>query len=572
MQHQALALVLTSLSDGAKITIGGDPAWSGTAEDKVRLFQVDDESYRFEGAEGKGAKAPGWVELASSSGTLGIALQEMWQQWPKSIETRANGVALGLFPAFTKGDYDHMEPWYKYLYLIKENCYRLRAGQARGWEVWLNLKGNGQDLAKHADAPLIVIADPAEAVATGVWGEIVPAGTPGAEPYDAWAETQYKGYMRSIEIQRDYGAMNWGDWFGERIVNWGNHEYDTTYELLVMYARTGDPKYFYTANAAAHHSAQVDTVHSLTQELDDWFEQFRPKGYVSRPGMVQEHSVGHVGSFYSYKTIEDLFISKRVEDAGANPHPYLCLGPFDLGHVFTRGMVQHYFLTGDPYVKETVQQIADNLTELVMDRKYNFIGGTHAGRIVGWPLLALVCAYELDQNPSYLAAAGVLVQDALDDQDPVCGGWLRQPMAPDHCTCKHVKHTGMAGFITSIMINGIAQYYRITGDKRLPEAIGKAVTFLNNDTWREEWQDWRYTSCPASQAIRQLGVLLMAEVNGATIAQDEEHLRILNIGWRAKFERLLQAPEPGPGHGKEFSHDMYGSAETVGLLLKRDLL
>ncbi|MCD6505008.1 hypothetical protein J7M22_00155 [Candidatus Poribacteria bacterium] len=58
----------------------------------------------------------------------------------------------------------------------------------------------------------------------------------------------------------------------------------------------------------------------------------------------------------------------------------------------------------------------------------------------------------------------------------------------------------MAGFITAILINGLSRYYFLTGDERLPEAIDRAVTFLDNDTWREEWRDWRYTSCPASRA------------------------------------------------------------------------
>jgi hypothetical protein len=167
----------------------------------------------------------------------------------------------------------------------------------------------------------------------------------------------------------------------------------------------------------------------------------------------------------------------------------------------------------------------------------------------------------------------MLAEDALADQDPVCGGWLIHPMAWDHCPCKTARHTGMAGFITAVLINGLSRYYSLSGDERLPEAIDRAVTFLDNDTWREEWRDWRYTSCPATRATGRPGVVMMAHVNGARIAGSEDapegrYLRVLNVAWQAKFEALRQAPRPKPGQGKAYTSQMYGCAETVGLLTR----
>jgi hypothetical protein len=127
----------------------------------------------------------------------------------------------------------------------------------------------------------------------------------------------------------------------------------------------------------------------------------------------------------------------------------------------------------------------------------------------------------------------------------------------------------MAGFITAILINGLARYYQLSGDERLPDAIDSAVTFLDNDTWREEWRDWRYTSCPATRKTDQPGVVMMAHVNGARIAEGKakaQHRRVLSVAWRAKFENLLQAPRARPGQGKAYTSKMYGCAETVGLL------
>ena len=503
--------------------IGGEPGWEGPAETPVGLMQIDDRSCRLEGAEGRGARAPGWAEVTDDAGTIAVALRDFWQQWPKSLEVSAGGLAVGLFPAFMVGDFDHMQPWWKYLYLFEGASYRLRTGQARRWEVWLDLRGDGATLGEMADAPLLPIADPEQAIASGVWDEIMPAGAPGMAQYDEWAETLFAAYCGSIEELRDYGAMNWGDWFGERVVNWGNHEYDTTNQLLIQFARTGDPKYFYLADAAARHSTEVDTVHHVCDDLWDHFcettggpkrgEEGAEPDYPYRPGMVHQHTVGHVSGFYDVETIRQLFIDKGV---GRAPSPYLCLGPTNLGHIFTQGASRHYFLTGDPFIRETVLMIGDNLAQLVEDRKFPFMGHSHCGRVAGWTMLALAGAYEIDRGERYLAAMRTIAEDALADQDPNCGGWLYYPMAPGHCDCVTVKHTGMAGFITAVLINGLSRYHQLSGDERLPEAIDRAVTFLDLDTWHDQWSGWRYTSCPATalRGVSQPGVTMMAHVNG----------------------------------------------------------
>lgn len=540
--------------------LGGEPGWEGVAQSKVRLFQYDDMNYRLEGAEGSGQRALGWAEINDGKGDIAIAMRDFWQQWPKSLEISPEGFSIGLFPEFKENDYAHVEPWYKYQYLFEGNCYKLRTGQARRWDIWLDMNGDGESLAKMANAPLIPVADPAQAIATGVWDDIAPAGIPEMADYDPWAENLFDNYCESIEFQRDYGAMNWGDWFGERQVNWGNHEYDTTNQILIQFARTGDPKYFYMADAAARHSSEVDTIHFVNDDLAKHFGSSRD--YPPRPGMVHQHTVGHVSGFYDVETIRKLFMENKVGD-GENP--YLCLDPYNLGHIWTQGLVRHYFLTGDPFIKETVEKIGDNLAKLAEDRQYKFMGHSHCGRTTGWSLLAMAGAYELDYGDRQMNAMKLLVDDALAEQDPNCGGWLYS-LPRGHCYCEKMKHVGMAGFITAILINGLSRYYLLTDDERLPKVIDRSATFLNNDTWHEEWKDWRYTSCPATRATGQPGVVVMALMNAFRIAKNPEHLRVLKVAWDAKFQRFLKLPKPRPGHGKGYSSTMYGCAEAIGLL------
>lgn len=561
-----LKLEIAPLQPIQSVIIGGAPGWKGRPASRLRLFQSDDQHYRFEGGEGRGSKAPGWAEIADGGrSNIAVAVKDFWQQWPKSIEADSKTLSIGLFPAFEAGEYDAMTPWYKYQYLFEGDHYRLRTGQAPRWQIWLDMAGDGAALAAMANAPLVPAADPQQAIATGAWGPIAAAGTRGMKDYDAWAENLFdNGYGRSIEAQRDYGQMNWGDWFGERRCNWGNHEYDTPKHILVQFARTGDPKYFHVGNMAARHTSEIDVIHFVNDDLRNYFEvdlRGRSQNYPTRPGMVHEHCVGHVGGFYSVAQVRDLYISLGI---GNSRNPYLCLDPYNLGHVFTQGMVYDYFLTGDPWMKETVEKIGNNLAQLVEDRKFAFKGHSHCGRVNGWTMLAIAGVYDLDfANERCLKAMKLLADDALSEQDAKTGGWLYK-LPAGHCDCE-VKHIGEAGFIGSIRLNGLSRYHELTGDKRIPPAVKRGVDHLNEDTWLEDRSDWRYTSCPKTSPIGQTGVTIAALVNSVVMNRDAGQLRILRKAWDTKFKRLLVAPKAGPGLGKAYSTIMYGCPEAMNL-------
>jgi hypothetical protein len=560
-----LSFEFVPLGQVRSISIGGEPGWKApVSAAPVRLFQVDDQQYRLEGAPGSGSKAPGWMEIDDGKGSVAIALRDFWQQWPKSLGADNESARIGLFPAFEAGTFDHMLPWYKHDYLFLGNLYRLREGQSRRWQIWADLAGNGGELARSANVPLVAAADPVQAIKTGEWGYVAAAGSRGIAEYDRWADTQFEGYCKSIREQRDYGAMNWGDWWGERGCNWGNHEYDTPLHILIQFARTGDPKYFYVGEQCARHLSEVDVVHFVNKELKEYFSQWESPDYPSRPGMVHEHSIGHVGGFHPVEKIKQLYLDLKV-DANVQD-PYLCLDPFNLGHIFTLGLAHYYLLTGDPWVKETIERIGENLMKLSEDGKYQFKGWDHCGRTNGWSMLALAGEYKISPSDRCLKAMTRIADDALSEQDPNCGGWLYS-LPPGHCNCVTKHHVGEAGFISSIRLNGLSYYYRLTGDQRIPDAVFRGINHLTNDTWNELSSDWRYTSCPATELMGQPGVTVMAMVNSISMTHDPRQLRVLKRAWNAKFARLLQVPKSRPGLGKTYGHTMYGSPEAMNLFI-----
>ena len=179
---------------------------------------------------------------------------------------------------------------------------------------------------------------------------------------------------------------------------------------------------------------------------------------------------------------------------------------------------------------------------------------------------ALAPALEIKPDRTYLRAMKTLAEDALSEQDPNSGGWHYQ-LSHGHCFCT-VKHVGEAGFIGCVRMNGLCKYYQLTGDKRIPNSLKRYIDHLINDTWDERASDWRYTSCPATRVVNQIGVTMRAMVHSARITGDPEHIRILNKAWKAKFARLKKLasdPDYAGGAGKLYSLSMYGSTEAASL-------
>ncbi|MGC8863160.1 MAG: hypothetical protein ACP5R5_10360, partial [Armatimonadota bacterium] len=542
-----------------------------------RLFQVDDENYVIEGPfqDGKasgnaalanGRKAPGWAEIDDGNGRIAVALRDFWRQWPKSLEVAPASLRIGLLPGFAEGAFAHTEPWYKYDYLFEGDCYRLRTGQARRWQVWLDLDGCGPDLAALADGPLVPAANPTSSVSTGVWGLIAPAEAPAQADYNQWAAKAFQSFVDTTDQSRDYGAMNWGDWHGERRCNWANNEYDVARQMLIEFARTGDPRYFHRGFVTARHTAEVDTTHHVNEDLkryflDDVCRYYTNRGitdnYPIRPGMVHAHCVGHVGGFHTIEVIDRLYRECQAQPSG---YIYLCLDPYNISHLFTQGMAYCYFLTDDPWLRETLVKIGDNLAKLVEDREFPFAGRRCEGREYGWPILALLAVYELDWNPRYMNAVRMLVDEVLSLQDPVHGGWLRRP-GYGSCDCEPQKHEGEGTFLSAIRINALCRYYRLSGDERVLGPVRTEVDHLIEDRWDDESSDWLYYACPKSTHHIRAGVLMMAMANAVDLFNDPRHRRVLEKAWQVLSRQ--------PDLGKLYGPHAYGVAETAAALTER---
>jgi hypothetical protein len=272
--------------------------------------------------------------------------------------------------------------------------------------------------------------------------------------------------------------LNFGDWWGERVINWGNSEYDTQHALFLQAIRTGDARLFRTGEEVEWHNRDVDVVHHHADR--------------SRIGGVYLHSIGHTGDYYSVSPV---------------PKQGIPLGRMIISHTFIEGHLDYYFLTGDRRSLETARATADRYDTLET-RNYDFTNC----RNPGWHLILTMAMYNATNDRFYLNAGKIIMERVLERQTED-GGWRRQ-LVPGHCACLP-RHSGNAGFMVGVLMTGMKKYYATTRDERVAASIVKASHFLITDTWTPEVGGFRYTSCPLTKA--SAGFLML---DGLTFAYE----------------------------------------------------
>lgn len=425
---------------------------------------------RFESSEGPGQRF---------SGPLGpVFSRDFWQNYPRAQECGAQGSTLWLMPPLAPNEYDLSAPGHDAhkLYFWFDpagaggSCggYKLRQGMTKTHEVWLGLDGSSPPL----DRPLFAAAPPRWYAGSGAFGELSVANPdrPVVGEYDEKVAATLESYLENREKNREYGQLNFGDWWGERVINWGNIEYDTQHAFFLQFARSGDLRFLLAGEEAEVHNRDVDTVHYHSQP--------------ERLGCVYAHCIGHVGDYYAKSPLP-----------GRNQGSPR--GGFTVSHTWCEGHMDHYFFTGDRRSWETGLAIADHYGTWRL-QNYDFSNC----RDSGWHLILTMGVYRATGDPFYLNAARIIVERVLERQtlqprfNTKGGGWRRM-MVPGHCLCEPA-HYGNAGFMVGVLLTGLKWYHLETGDPRVAATIQRGAHFLLDDMWVPETGGFRYTSCPAS--------------------------------------------------------------------------
>ena len=353
-------------------------------------------------------------------------------------------------------------------------------------DIWLEAatESSAQPAAVRTQRePLLAMAPPRWYADSMAFGELAEPGTTGIlAQYDKAFALCFAEYWKDRERDREYGMLNFGDWWGERSINWGNSEYDEQHAFLMQFLRTGEARYFVAAEQMEWHNRDVDTIHHHRD--------------VSRIGGVYHHAIGHTGGYYRQSPV---------------PGQGIAVGILTVDHVFVRGHLDYYFLTGDRRSLETARMIADRY-DTYDTRNYDFNNCRNAG----WHLILTMATYEATLDRFYLNAARIIVNRVHERQTPD-GGWdfYRVCMHPDP------PHFGNFGFTVGVLLTGLRQYYAATGEEGAAREIVRGAHFLVDQLWTPEVATFRYVSCPKAGAGSPMLTFLL--LDGIAFAHQRTH-------------------------------------------------
>ena len=471
--------------------------------------------------------------VAGGADGCAVAVRDFWQNYPKAIRVRPDGLHVALCPAFEKGLYDKFpfekEGHHLYYYLLG-GVTKLKRGVSKTHELLLSFAPDAigrEQAATLFQRPLLATAPPTWYCGSRAFYDVAPRDTKRFPLYEEAIDKNLVAYEAQRERWHDYGMLNYGDWYPERRANWGNIEYDTQHAFFLEYIRSGNPAAFFLGCSTEIHNRDIDTVQWSTN----------PKSV----GAVYIHQMGHVGGYYT----------KSVPGTLGFPS-----AGYTVSHAWTEGHFEHAFLTGDRRSYETGRAVADYFLRKNLGRPYDFT----TTRVPGWHLIMLAAAYHATGDPYYLNAAKVIVERVLDTQDKLprplpkyqcagrkpyqVGGWSRM-MRPGHCRCIP-RHRGNANFMIAVLLSGLKYYHDVTGDPRVKQAIIAGAHYLLDECYSEETKGFRYTSCPKTRYGHGASPLMVEGIARAYVwTKDKRFRRVLT--------ESLPLGAKGRPYGKSFS-------------------
>lgn len=420
-------------------------------------------------------RCSGSIAVEDETG-LGVAirLRNFWQNYPKGLAAEPGALEIGICPPLRPETFrpGHPDEDRLYYYLVG-GVYRLKHGVARTHEMlFACYRGKDGRAATQAlvglfESPPVVRMPPEVYIQSQAINEVAAKDSQRFPSYEGWVEDALESVLAEREYWRDYGMLNFGDWYGERRYNWGNMEYDTPLGFLTEYLRGGDTRFFRLAEQAARHLSDVDTCHYAADSSIIWGQY--------------HHCIGHVGDYYprAYRT------------------PAMGFPRIEHDHTWVEGLFLFSLLTGDQRIWESAIGTARRIGGAGVN-DFDYLNGRDAG----WPLIHLMAGYHATGGRFFLNGAKVIVERALERQRP-SGGWERL-MLPGHCFCEPPRHMGEAGFMVSILLEGLKRYHQATGDARVAQSIVRGAANIIRDTWSPKPSAFRYTSCPYSELVETI--------------------------------------------------------------------
>jgi PcRGLX-like N-terminal RIFT barrel domain/PcRGLX-like protein central beta sandwich domain/PcRGLX-like protein C-terminal alpha/alpha toroid domain len=502
-----------------------------SSTEKLVIRQDNDLDLSYNNKTSQGRMSGTLQTKSANNSAFTVSIRDAALRYPKAFRTTADSVNIDLLPEQPGKDYNKHLPHYLE-FPFCEGKYRMKWGMSFSENMLFDFSGKIPMAAIDAenDDYVVAVIDQDYLAST----KVIPGVLPKADKrFEAWNKNIANALLMQFkqkQIQREYGFLNYGDWFGERGRNWGNNEYDLPRGLFYYFARSGNRKAFRLAVLGASHQSDVDIVHAY------------PDRYYL--GANAEHSIGHTGvSYQRYKRATWSF-------------PYQVAFEAKNGHTWTGGMVSSWTFTGNARVLNSALLLGEHAINFMVP---NFTRlGTHE-RSAGWSLKALMELYKVTYDKAYLEASKKMVDIALKEQKFNKGGAWPHRLPGDH-SGGHKNAFGNAPFLLASLLEGLYQYYTYKPSPELKLSIISGGMWLKR-SWKKNLLGWPYTlswDCkPYFKSARCELLVVTTLMYAANLADDKKAYEIAETMMQlATFNGINIS-------GKSFSFDLVLNAEFL---------
>lgn len=480
---------------------------------------------------------PGGLLIKLPDGGINVAITDFWQRWPKGIRANAKeGLILSLLPTAPDKEFGTDLPYYLMFPLV-EGYYRMKWGMSFTERFVLDFsKDTGPEQTwAEAQWPLIAVVPAQWYAETGAFVKLaVPRGDQ-FTLWDQYIENSLAEHWKKKDKNREYGFLNYGDWFGERGRNWGNNEYDLPHALFAQFARTGNRDFYRLATRGARHQADVDIVHAYPDPF-----------YI---GANPEHSIGHTGTW-----------SEKVQNATWSM-AYSSATSAGNGHTWADGMVDAWCLAADSPIMESALMLGEHINYAFAPTFQQL--GDHE-RTAGWSLRAVMALYRATSDPLYLKSAATIGEIALQQQDLEKTGVWPHILPIQHAGGRE-NMRGNNVFLIGVLLGGLQTYHSLTHDERYATSLKAAGKWLSRN-WDPETAAWPYSITiddkPAAPIAAGLSPLIYGSMLYAGVLLDDADMIEKT---KKSMEHLFQA-DAKDSFGKDISFKSFFTGEIMGNL------
>lgn len=532
------------------------------ADDTVRQWEFD--SYEHKGTNFSG-QLDGVFGIGTAAGGLLVSIPNLPESFPGGVTFSQNTMSVELMPEILPAArYRQRDKEYIQYFYLRHGAYELRGGLEKSFPLYAGFaeNRNGYAAALAMQTENIGMVEIPYLNSTGAWyHKIIPPG-PLSAPYDSEVRTGLETWFKRRATEKWYGLINYGDWHGERIYNWGNHEYDSATVFFEQALRFREPKYFREALLNARHQIDIDTVHAHPD--------------ATLKGAVYAHSIGHTGGYYRHGDF-------TLANYGSGSNLFID-GRFSMGHTRIGGVAAAYVLDGSPRYRETALATGNFIRRDKMFRRRNWTG-TH--REPGWALVNLSRLYWFSGDPRFLKSAEILAGIVIEQADGhgVRFDRLAKHNAPDtpHDTTEQDKQylTGALSFPTGYQTMGMMAIHKITADPELKtqirENILQCAAYVKQRLYFPERRGFVHSPVPwrpqstrnggnSGSALRNvlwMDALLTGNAESRSIAEDTNRQMLVR---REIFASPLKDTNPDYPAAKDICSAIYFLPETLEMM------